>query len=328
MGKIHLMLFSLFLLASCDNKNISVNVPQLDGKNWAEKLGYPVDSKVVMLHADDIGMCSEANEAVIPYLLNDQIQSASAMVPCPWFNDIADWYKKHPEMDIGLHLTLTSEWKNYRWGPVSNSSSVPELIDTEGYLWRRVIDVASRTPVATIEKEVRAQIERAYERGIKPGHIDTHMGTLYSKVEYAEAFFNIAMEYGIPANVIEFTPSRVQKFRKQGYPITPRLIESGRKYTLPKLDDFSSVPDGKDYQNKKENFFDLIQNLEPGITEIIFHPSINTEGLKKITNSWQQRVWEAKMFSDPEVIQFLKNEGIIFTNWKEMMVRFKERTNK
>ena len=328
MGKIHLMIFSLFLLASCDNKNISVNVPQLDGKNWAEKLGYPVDSKVVMLHADDIGMCSEANEAVIPYLLNDQIQSASAMVPCPWFNDIADWYKKHPEMDIGLHLTLTSEWKNYRWGPVSNPSSVPELIDTEGYLWRRVIDVASRTPVATIEKEVRAQIERAYERGIKPGHIDTHMGTLYSKVEYAQAFFNIAMEYGIPANVIEFTPDRVQKFRKQGYPITARLIESGRNYTLPKLDDFSSVPDGKTYQNKKENFFDLIQNMEPGITEIIFHPSINSEGLKKITNSWQQRVWESKMFSDPEVIQFLKNEGIIFTNWKEMMARFKQRTTK
>ena len=328
MGKIHLILFSLFLLASCDNKNISVNVPQLDGKNWAEKLGYPVDSKVVMLHADDIGMCSEANEAVIPYLLNDQIQSAAAMVPCPWFNDIADWYKKHPEMDIGLHLTLTSEWKNYRWGPVSNPSSVPELIDPEGYLWRGVIDVASRTPVATVEKEIRAQIERAYERGIKPGHIDTHMGTLYSKVEYTEAFFKVAMEYGIPANVIEFTPDRVQKFRKQGYPITARLIESGRKYTLPKLDDFSSVPDGKNYQNKKENFFDLIQNLEPGITEIIFHPSINTEGLKKITNSWQQRVWEAKMFSDPEVIQFLKNEGIIFTNWKEMMTRFKERTTK
>jgi len=328
MGKISLILFSLLLLASCDNKNNSVNVPQLDGKNWAEKLGYPVNSKVVMLHADDIGMCSEANEAVIPYLLNDQIQSAAAMVPCPWFNDIADWYKKHPEEDIGLHLTLTSEWKNYRWGPVSNPSNVPELIDPEGYMWRGVIDVVSRTPVTTIEKEVRAQIERAYERGIKPGHIDTHMGTLYSKVEYAEAFFKVAMEYGIPANVIEFTPDRVQKFRKQGYPITARLIQSGRKYTLPKLDDFTSVPNGKSYQEKKELFFDLVQNLEPGITEIIFHPSIETEGLKKITNSWQQRVWEAKMFSDPEVIQFFKNEGIIFTNWKEMMVRFKERTTK
>jgi len=328
MGKISLILFSLLLLASCDNKNNSVNVPQLDGKNWAEKLGYPVNSKVVMLHADDIGMCSEANEAVIPYLLNDQIQSAAAMVPCPWFNDIADWYKKHPEEDIGLHLTLTSEWKNYRWGPVSNPSNVPELIDPEGYMWRGVIDVASRAPVTTVEKEVRAQIERAYERGIKPGHIDTHMGTLYSKVEYAEAFFKVAMEYGIPANVIEFTPDRVQKFRKQGYPITARLIQSGTEYTLPKLDDFTSVPNGKSYQEKKENFFDLIQNLEPGITEIIFHPSIETEGLKKITNSWQQRVWEAKMFSDPEVIQFLKNEEIIFTNWKAMMQRFKERTTK
>ena len=300
----------------------------MEGENWAEKLGYPVNSKVVILHADDIGMCSEANEAVIPYLLNDQIQSAAAMVPCPWFNDIADWYKKHPEEDIGLHLTLTSEWKNYRWGPVSNPSNVPELIDPEGYMWRGVIDVVSRTPVTTIEKEVRAQIERAYERGIKPGHIDTHMGTLYSKVEYAEAFFKVAMEYGIPANVIEFTPDRVQKFRKQGYPITARLIQSGTEYTLPKLDDFTSVPNGKSYQEKKENFFDLIQNLEPGITEIIFHPSIETEGLKKITNSWQQRVWEAKMFSDPEVIQFLKNEGIIFTNWKAMMQRFKERTTK
>ena len=300
----------------------------MEGENWAEKLGYPVNSKVVMLHADDIGMCSEANEAVIPYLLNDQIQSAAAMVPCPWFNDIADWYKKYPEEDIGLHLTLTSEWKNYRWGPVSNPSNVPELIDPEGYMWRGVIDVVSRTPVTTIEKEVRAQIERAYERGIKPGHIDTHMGTLYSKVEYAEAFFKVAMEYGIPANVIEFTPDRVQKFRKQGYPITARLIQSGTEYTLPKLDDFTSVPNGKSYQEKKENFFDLIQNLEPGITEIIFHPSIETEGLKKITNSWQQRVWEAKMFSDPEVIQFLKNEEIIFTNWKAMMQRFKERTTK
>ena len=300
----------------------------MEGENWAEKLGYPVNSKVVILHADDIGMCSEANEAVIPYLLNDQIQSAAAMVPCPWFNDIADWYKKHPEEDIGLHLTLTSEWKNYRWGPVSNPSNVPELIDPEGYMWRGVIDVASRAPVTTVEKEVRAQIERAYERGIKPGHIDTHMGTLYSKVEYAEVFFKVAMEYGIPANVIEFTPDRVQKFRKQGYPITARLIQSGRKYTLPKLDDFTSVPNGKSYQEKKELFFDLVQNLEPGITEIIFHPSIETEGLKKITNSWQQRVWEAKMFSDPEVIQFLMNEGIIFTNWKEMMVRFKERTTK
>ena len=98
------------------------------------------------------------------------------MVPCPWFNDIADWYKKNPNQDIGLHLTLTSEWKQYRWGPVSNELINSNIIDSDGYLWRRVEDVVSRVSVNDIETEIRAQINRARQFGIEPGHIDTHMG--------------------------------------------------------------------------------------------------------------------------------------------------------
>ena len=325
-----LMLLSIFFVffgCEMNNKNNTKLSPsiKLKGNNWAEKLGYPEKSKVIILHADDIGMCSEANEAVIPYLLNNHIQSASAMVPCPWFNDIAAWYKRNPEQDIGLHLTLTSEWKLYRWGPVSNELMNSNITDSEGYLWRKVEDVVSRVSVNDIEKEIRAQINRARELGIEPGHIDTHMGTLYSKVEYAELFFNIAMEYGIPANVIEFTPELVEIYRKQGYPITDRLIESASKYSLPKIDNMIPVPNAKTYDEKKENFYKLIKGLKPGITEIYFHPSVETNGLKKITNSWQQRVWEAKMFSDSDIIKFLKNEGILFTNWKEMMKRYKDK---
>jgi len=325
-----LMLLSIFFVffgCEMNNKNNTKLSPsiKLKGNNWAEKLGYPEKSKVIILHADDIGMCSEANEAVIPYLLNNHIQSASVMVPCPWFNDIAAWYKRNPEQDIGLHLTLTSEWKQYRWGPVSNELINSNITDSEGYLWRRVEDVVSRVSVDDIEKEIRAQISRARELGIEPGHIDTHMGTLYSKVEYAELFFNIAMEYGIPANVIEFTPELVAIYKNQGYPITDRLVESASKYSLPKIDNMVPVPNGKSYNEKRENFYKLIRNLKPGITEIYFHPSIETYGLKKITNSWQQRVWEAKMFSDPDIIKFLKNEGILFTDWKEMMKRYKNR---
>ncbi len=318
-----------FVCSACEtnnNNHTKLSQPiKLKGNNWAEKLGYPEKSKVIILHADDIGMCSEANEAVIPYLLNNQIQSASAMVPCPWFDDFADWYKNNPDQDIGLHLTLTSEWKLYRWGPISNELMNSNLTDSEGYLWRRVEDVVSRVSVNDIEKEIRAQINRARQLGIEPGHIDTHMGTLYSKVEYAELFFNIAMEYGIPANVIEFTPELVKKFKKQGYPITDQLVASASKYRLPKIDNMVPVANANSYNEKKENFYKLIRNLESGITEIYFHPSKETNGLKRITNSWQQRVWEAKMFSDPEVINFLKNEGILFTNWKEMMKRYKDR---
>ena len=97
-------------------------------------------------------------------------------------------------------------------------------------------------------------------------------------------------------------------------------------YTLPKLDDFHAAPNGATFEEKKQKFFELVQSLQPGITEIIFHPSTPSDNLKSITNSWQQRVWEQEMFSDPSVNEFFKNEGIVFTNWKEMMTRFKERS--
>ena len=94
------------------------------------------------------------------------------------------------------------------------------------------------------------------------------------------------------------------------------------EYTLSKLDNFTSVPGGQTYEEKIENFKVLVRSLPPGLTEIIFHPSVETENLKTITNSWQQRVWEAEMFSDPDLIKFFEDEDIIFTNWKEIMKRF------
>ena len=299
----------------------------LVGDNWAEKLGFPKGSKIVMLHADDIGMCSEANQAAEPYLLNDEIQSAAAMVPCPWFDEFAEWAINNPQEDIGLHLTLTSEWQTYRWGPVSDPKSVPGLIDPDGFLWHEVVGVVNHATAEEVEIEIRAQIERSIQLGYRPDHIDTHMGTLYSRADYAYVYFKAAMDYNIPAMAIEFTPEIVEKFRGQGYPITDEMIEFFNQYSLPKLDDFFSVPQGNTYEEKIAIFFQLIQSLNPGISEIIFHPSVETENLKGITNSWQQRVWEAKMFSDPAVIEFMQAEGIIFTNWKEMMTRFSERSS-
>ncbi len=313
-------------LLSCGEENGNADKLTLEGDTWAEKLGFPKDKKVLILHADDIGMCDEANESAIPYLLNDNIQSAAAMVPCPSFNDFANWYKNNSGEDVGLHLTLTSEWQTYRWGPVSNADSLPGLLDEDGYLWHEVVGVVQHASAEEVEAEIRAQIDYALSIGIKPGHIDTHMGTLFASLDYTKAYLSVAMEYGIPAMVIEFTDEVSTRFRGQGYPITDELINYTSGYTLPKLDDFFAAPKGATYSEKKQNFYDLVESLKPGITEIIFHPSVETENLKKITNSWQQRVWEAQLFSDPEVIQFFKDEGVLFTNWKEMMTRFKERT--
>jgi predicted glycoside hydrolase/deacetylase ChbG (UPF0249 family) len=293
---------------------------------WSEKLGFPKGKKVIILHADDIGMCEEANIAAIHNLEKDYFQSAAIMMPCQYAEEMVKWAIAHPKEDIGLHLTLTSEWKTYRWGPVADATQVASLVDPEGKLWHEVPEVVAHATVEDVEKEIRAQIDKSIALGFRPSHIDTHMGTLYGHPDYIKVFFKVAQEYGIPANVIDISDSEVLAgFRKQGYPITDEVVKLAASYSLPKLDYFTSVPNGATYEEKIENFKSLIQSLKPGLTEIIFHPSVPTENLKTITNSWQQRVWEAQMFSDPALIQFFKDEGIIFTNWKEIMKRFKKK---
>ena len=151
------------------------------------------------------------------------------------------------------------------------------------------------------------------------------MGTLYGSHEFARAYLTVAEEYGIPAMVIDFgKPEVLEGFREQGYPLTDEMIELVNNYSLPKLDYFFSAPNGKTYEEKCEKFRQLITGLQPGLTEIIFHPSELSENLKSITNSWQQRAWEAEMFADPAMKKFFAEEELIFTNWREVMARFRQ----
>ncbi len=305
--------------------NCTLNTPDKTPLTWAEKLGFPSDKKVLILHADDVGMCEEANLATAAYLDQNHIQSAAIMMPCPNAHDFIQWAIEHPDKDIGLHLTLTSEWKNYRWGPVSDTATVPGLVDPDKKFWHEVPDVVQHASAAEVEKEIRAQIDASISLGYTPTHIDSHMGTLFGKTDYLEVFLKVAMEYNIPANAIELSnPEVVEKFKKIGYPIDEKFIATVEKYTLPKLDNFTAPPKADTYKDKLEKFKHLVDSLEPGLTEIIFHPSVKSDNLKSITNSWQQRVWEAQMFSDPDLINYLKKEGVIFTNWKEIMKRFNE----
>ncbi len=302
-----------------------VAIESARGETWAEKLGYPAGKKVLILHADDIGMCYEANLAGKALLTGGHIQSAALMVPCPWYNEMADWYKDNPDYDLGLHLAMNSEWKWYRWGPVAGRDKVPGMVDKEGFLWRGVLDTARSAKPEEIEAEIRAQVERAIAKGTRPGHIDTHMGTLYARIDFTKAYLKVAEEYRIPAMVVEQSPAVTAKFKKQGYPITDESIALLAAYKLPKLDDFNSAPEAKTYEEKKEKFIALVQSLSPGLNEIIFHPSVLTDTMKAITGTWQQRAWEAQMFADPTMKAAFEREGVLYTNWKEIMKRWEER---
>jgi chitin disaccharide deacetylase len=176
-----------------------------------------------------------------------------------------------------------------------------------------------------VEKELRAQIEKTLAMGYRPDHMDTHMGTVYGSNEFTEVYLRLAEEYRIPAMVIDFSdPQVVEQYRQAGYPVTDRLLEMIKNYSLPKLDYFSSVPGGGSYGEVRENFFNQVRSLKPGLTEIIFHPQFESDFGKTITGSWQQRAWEVELFADPVVRQFFEDEGLIFTDWKEIMERFED----
>lgn len=318
----------LLLTMSAYSKNNSNSSNESKEKTWAEKLGFPEGKRVIILHADDAGMCEEANIATEFYLENNYIQSAAVMVPCVNAEAFIEWTKMNPTKDVGVHLTHTSEWKNYRWGPVADPAKIPGLIDPDGMLWHEVPDVVAHASAEEVEIEIRAQIDKVIALGYRPSHIDTHMGTLYGHPSYVKAFLKVAQEYNIPANAIDLSnPDVVAVFREQGYPITDEVIELMNQYKLPKVDFFTSAPNAKTYEEKVANFKLLTKSLQPGITEIIFHPSVYSDFLKSITGSWQQRVWEAKMFADEDLISFFKNEGIVFTDWKDIMKRY-EKMNK
>jgi predicted glycoside hydrolase/deacetylase ChbG (UPF0249 family) len=317
----------LLILAICQPRARGA-AAEGETKTWAERLGWPAGRRVVIFHADDVGMCYEANQAVQEALTRGDYRSSAAMVPCSWFNEMAAWCVAHPKHDVGLHLTLTSEWKYYRWGPVALRDQVKGLLDPSGYLFRDVRGVAMSASAQQIGTEIRAQLARARKLGMEPSHMDTHMGTVYARPDYTQVYLQIAMEEHIPAMVIEMTPRTIEKFTKEGYPITPASLKLLTSYTQPKLDDFHSVGEGKTYEEKRAKFLEQIRTFSPGLNEIIFHPSMETAGLKKITNSWQQRVWENRLMADPVVQRYIKDNDFIVTDWKEVMSRFKQHAAK
>jgi hypothetical protein len=149
--------YLLFLLLSITQLCYS----QANDSTYAEKLGYPKGSRVLILHVDDAGMSFESNEGTITAITKGVANSCSVMMPCPWVPGFVKFLKQHPGIDAGLHLTLTSEWKNYRWVPLAGKNQVPGLTDEEGCLWPGVADVVKHASADEVEKEIIAQIDRA-----------------------------------------------------------------------------------------------------------------------------------------------------------------------
>src|SRR6195256_5981625 len=198
MNRNHLLVL-LFVFFSCA---LFEAPAQVSNKSLAEELGFPRDARLLIVHADDVGVTHSVNAATIKALDIGLVNSASIMVPCPWFPEIADYAKAHPDLDFGLHLTLTSERVYYRWGPVASKDKVPSLVDENGY-FHHDWNAAPKINPKEVELELRAQIDRAYAMGVRPTHLDSHQYRLYENgKDLMEVILRLAHEYKLPVFVV------------------------------------------------------------------------------------------------------------------------------
>jgi predicted glycoside hydrolase/deacetylase ChbG (UPF0249 family) len=287
------------------------------GRTLAERLGYKATDRLLIIHADDAGMCHSVNAATIQAMEKGVVTCASIMVPCPWMPEIAAYCREHPEADFGLHLTLTSEWKYYRWRPVTPISEVPGLLDAEGFLPRSVEETVLKAKPEEVEKELRNQIARARAFGIKPTHVDSHMGTLFTG-KFMPAYVKVAKEAGLLPMLMRPTPQRIEQGKLLG--IDPVKIEqelAPQGYVF--LDMLHETIKGDSLEARREFIYNLLRNLKPGVTEIITHLAMDDEESRHIMYSWKARYHEFLIFTDPKTRELINALGIKLIGYKDLM---------
>ncbi len=297
---------------------------QAAGKTYAERLGWPEGARVVMFHSDDLGMCLEGNRGTAKAIEGGLVTSVSTMMPCPWVPGWLAYLKANPEVDNGLHLTLTSEWDHYRWGPVAGKPAVPSLVDQQGCLWGGVRDVIQHGTPDDVEREIRAQIDKALAMGMPVTHLDSHMGTLFANPAFFERYVTVGIEYQIP--ILITGPDGYLSNKYEGglakILTADGLHEKVWNAGLPVLDDATGVSySWKTHEEKKRMFMQTIRELKPGVTELIVHCTLQDAHFDAISSSGATRQADYDVMVDPEVIQLVKDEGIILTTWRELKAR-------
>lgn len=325
----HLFIFLIMLLPN-------VMIAQNAETTYAEKLGYPKGKKVLIIHVDDVGMSYESNQGAIRAIKEGVANSLSVMMPCGWVPGFVHYLKENKDLDAGLHLTLTSEWKDYRWGPLAGKPKVKGLVDAEGAMWSNVADVVKNASPDEVETEIRAQLERARSMGFEPTHLDSHMGTLFATPEFLERYLKVGMEEKIPVMFPGGHNSAIQAEEKmiaERFEMTQKVGKQLWAAGLPVLDDLENTSYGwkgpangdnseKALQKyKTEKYINAIKNLKPGLTMVIMHCTIHTEVFPKISDSMVTREGDFLAMIDPELRKYIEKEGIILTTWREAMQR-------
>lgn len=286
-----------------------------------EALGLPQETRALIVHADDVGMCYAAHAGSIEAMLKGSVSSGSVMMPCSWAPATIQACKEHPELDMGVHLDLTNEWKVYRWGPVAGANLVPKLVNDEGYLWPGVMDVYRSVgdSIDQVEIEIQAQIDLARKLGLEATHIDSHMGTLYYNEAFFKATCNLALKNDLPFMAFNVTDDVMSQAQSLLPFYDKAMVEKLKAAGFPLLDGFEGQEFvGETYEEGFQNYVDYLTDLKPGVNLLILHLGIDSEEFKHVTGRHSARDQQYRIFTDPKMAEFLKRENIQLLTWREL----------
>ena len=270
----------------------------------AQVLGLAVDSKLLIIHADDLGMCHSVNRATFIALDEGGVSSASVMVPCPAFAEAAAHASQHSEFDIGIHSTLISEHPLYKWGPVSSKSRGREMVDDQGHFWPGN-DLLRASPL-DVGEELSAQIILAKQSGLNPTHLDSHTFSV-ARPEYIPIYVQTARHFDLPFLITEHwhaycSPDDEAKDKDV---IVDDVFQAGRDLTPSSLEDF---------------YLSILQQVKPGLSELIVHPAFDDAELQSIYQgkeaygaAWRQRDFE--IMCSRKFKSALRENDIQVINW-------------
>ena len=277
-------------------------------KSIAERLGHPANSKLLILHADDLGAAHSVNVASFDALDKGAISSASVMIPTPWIAEVAVYAKTHPNADLGLHLTLNAEWETYKWGSVESKDKVPSLLDSAGVFPNETAPVAARAKPDEVERELRAQVDRALALGIRPTHLDSHMGALFTTPELIGTYIKVARAYRLPFLALRGDPRSPTPFLTDKDVVLDAVVIAGPEVPREQWKDF---------------YLKAIAGLKPGLTEMIVHLGYDDAELRAVTvnhepygSAWRQRDYDVVM--SPEFKKALQDNKVILVTWRDL----------
>jgi predicted glycoside hydrolase/deacetylase ChbG (UPF0249 family) len=267
-------------------------------------LGYPPEARLLIINADDYGMCHAVNAAVLRSMRDGVITSTSLMTPCPWAPHAMHLLRDHPDLAFGVHLTLVSEFASYRWGPVASRDRVPSLVDEAGHfvIYDRIPDLLERARLDEVEIEFRAQIDTVLAAGLSPTHLDWHCIADGGRDDIFELTLRLAREYGVALRIHD--PAHAARCRTLGLPANDHGV----------LDSYHLDP-----AEKPVTFVELLRGLPAGLSEWAAHPSLGDAEAQAIEpETWQIRRADLDFFTSRTARDVIAEEGITLLNYRAL----------